>query len=101
VDTLAPNAGALAFDNLDDTGSDDSPDINQDGTFDLSLTGQEVGTTVEYQVSLNGGGFVTTTAAQSGLADGDYQFRAIVTDAAGNSTTGNVIEVTIDNTAPD
>ena len=41
-----------------------------------------------------------TTASQSGLADGDYQFRAMVTDPAGNSSTSNVIAVMVDNTAP-
>src|SRR5204863_5226931 len=40
------------------------------------------------------------TVAQSGLADGDYVFRAVVTDPAGNSTNSNSIEVIVDNTAP-
>ena len=39
-------------------------------------------------------------ASQSGLADGDYQFRAVVTDPAGNSSTSNAIEVIVDNTDP-
>ena len=53
-----------------------------------------------YQASLNGGAFTATTASQSGLADGSYQFRALVTDAAGNSSTSNVISVVVDNSAP-
>ncbi len=32
--------------------------------------------------------------------DGDYKFQAVVTDPAGNSSTSNVIEVIVDNTAP-
>src|SRR6185369_17974399 len=36
----------------------------------------------------------------SDLADGSYQFRATVTDAAGNSATSNTISVVVDNTAP-
>ena len=50
---------------------------------------------------INGGAFTSTTASQSGLADGDYQFRAVVTDPAGNSSTSNVIEVIVDNTDAD
>ena len=40
-----------------------------------------------YQVSLNGGTFAATSPNLSNLADGDYVFRAVVTDAAGNSST--------------
>ena len=40
----------------------------------------------------------TTTASQSGLADGsdELHYRALVTDA-GNSSTSNVISVVVDN----
>jgi len=41
--------------------------------------------------SLNGGAFTSTTATQSGLADGSYRFRVVVTAA---------ILVVVDNTAP-
>ena len=77
--------------------------ITQDGTFDLSLSGNTDanGTSVAYEVSTQRRRLVTsTTASQSGLADGDYQFRAVVTDPAGNSSTSNAIEVIVDNTAP-
>jgi len=83
-----------------DTGSAETPNITQDGDFDLTLTGQEAGTTVVYEVSIDGAAFVATTANQAGLGDGNYVFQAIVTDAAGNSATTSSIEVTIDNTAP-
>jgi hypothetical protein len=49
------------------------------------LTGQEAGTTVVYQVSKDDGAWTTTTASQTNLTDGVYQFKAIVTDVAGNS----------------
>ena len=101
MDSTAPAAGTLALANFSDTGSSGSDFISQDKTFDLSLSGQESGSTVVYQVSTNGGGtWTTTSAAQSNLADGNYQFRAQVTDVVGNTSTGNVILVTVDSTAP-
>ena len=101
VDTAAPAAGTLSFANLTDTGTANTPPVTQDKAFDLTLTGQESGASVVYQVSTDGGLNWTTTAAnQSNLADADYRFRAQVTDAAGNSSTSNVIEVVVDNTVP-
>ena len=101
MDNSAPAAGTLALANFTETGSSGSDFISQDKTFDLSLSGQESGSTVVYQVSTNGGGtWTTTSTAQTNLADGNYQFRAQVTDAAGNISTGNVISVTVDATAP-
>src|SRR5207237_1208686 len=44
--------------------------------------------------------WATTSAAQSSLADGTYQFRTVVTDEAGNSATSNAITVTVDTSAP-
>src|SRR5207237_8256547 len=41
IDNTAPTAGTLAFAGLDDTGSTETPAITKDGTFDLSLTGQD------------------------------------------------------------
>src|SRR5258708_7253828 len=78
------------------------PNTTKDGPFDLSLTGTAApnATSVAYQVSLTGGASTATTAAQTSLADGDYQFRAVVTDPAGNSSTSNSIEVVVDNTNP-
>ena len=100
VDTTAPAAGTLSFANLQDTGTPNTPPVTQDTTFDLSLAGQEAGSSVAFQVSVNGGAFNPTTATQSGLGDGSYQFRALVTDAAGNASTSNIIAVTVDTTAP-
>ena len=100
VDNSVPAAGTLSFSNLTDSGTANTPPVTTDNTFNLTLTGQESGAAVAYQASLNGGAFAATTASQSGLADGDYQFRALVTDAAGNTSTSNVIEVVVDNSAP-
>ena len=100
VDTAPPAAGTLSFSNLTDSGTANTPPVTTDNTFNLTLTGQESGAAVAYQASLNGGAFAATTASQSGLADGDYQFRALVTDAAGNTSTSNVIEVVVDNSVP-
>jgi len=103
VDNTAPEAGTLSFVDLTDTGSNDTPDITKDGTFDLSLSGNSDtnGTTVVYQQSLNGGGWTDLgSSSLSGLADGSYQFRAVVTDPAGNSSNTSAISVIVDNTAP-
>src|SRR5205823_4264527 len=85
-----PTAGTLLFSNLTDTGrTTDTPIITQDGTFDLTLSGNADanGTTVVYQQSLNGGSFTNLASSSlSALADGDYQFRAVVTDPAGNAS---------------
>ncbi|WP_186467833.1 beta strand repeat-containing protein, partial [Bradyrhizobium stylosanthis] len=103
VDNIAPTAGTLAFSGLDDTGSADTPAITKDGSFDLSLTGSSDAnaTSVAYEVSTDGGTtWAATTSSQGDLVDGSYQFRANVTDAAGNSATSNTISVVVDNTAP-
>src|SRR5690349_14345602 len=103
VDNTAPVAGTLSFTDLQDTGSTDTTPITKDGTFSLSLSGDSDanGVTVAYEVSTDGGTtWNPTTASQSSLADGDYRFHAVVTDPAGNSSTSNMIEVKVDNTAP-
>ena len=107
-DTTAPTAGTLSFTGLTDTGSfPDTPVVTQDGTFDLTLTGDTdtngIGSVV-YQQKLGSGDWVNLTGDSSnklsGLADGSYQFRAVVTDNAGNSSTTDAISVVVDNTAP-
>src|SRR5207253_3192940 len=57
VDSTPPIAGTLSFDGLDDTGSSQNPAITQDGSFDLSLSGNADanGTSVAYEVSTDGG----------------------------------------------
>src|SRR4029077_14134460 len=104
VDNTNPTAGTLSFVGLDDTGHTDTTPITKDGTFTLSLAGDTDANgvdTVVYQQSLNGGAFTDLASnSLSGLADGDYQFRAVVTDNAGNSSNTDAIEVIVDNTNP-
>jgi len=97
IDTVA-TAGTLTFANQLDSGTQGDGKTN-DNSFDLSLTGNEAGSSVAYQVSKDGGAFTATTAAQANLADGSYQFRAVVTDAAGNTANTAPISAVID-TAP-
>lgn len=100
VDTKAPTAGTLSFDNFSDNGGTQNPPITNDTSFKLDLSGEGSGT-VTYQVSTDGGGHWTTTSTnQNNLGDGDYQYRAIVTDSAGNSSISNVVEVVIDTVKP-
>jgi Domain of unknown function (DUF4347)/Calx-beta domain/RTX calcium-binding nonapeptide repeat (4 copies) len=96
VDTTA-TAGTLSLNNFTDSGSNPSDFISNDNTFDLSLTGTESGAEVTYEVSTNGGTtWSSTNTAQSDLGDGSYQFRAVVTDAAGNTSNSNVVSMTVD-----
>jgi hypothetical protein len=100
LDTAAPAAGTLAFTGLTDTGAA-GDGISNDNSFGLSLTGNEAGAGVVLQVSADGGAhWATTGATQSALADGSYQFRAQVTDTAGNSAATSAISVAIDTVAP-
>jgi hypothetical protein len=56
---------------------------------------------VVYQISTDGGStWNSANPEQINLADGSYQFRAQVTDLAGNRFTSNIINVQIDTTAP-
>src|SRR5205085_9308442 len=78
--------------------------LTTDGTFDLSLSGDTDANGVAgvvYQQNLNGAGWTDLPGSSlSGLADGSYQFRAAVTDNAGNSSNTTAISVVVDNTAP-
>src|SRR5205814_2245261 len=80
VDNTAPVAGTLSFaaGTLTDTGSSQSPAITQDGTFDLSLTGDTAlfPYTTLFRSSTDGITWSPTTVSQTTLADGDYRFRA-------------------------
>src|SRR5205085_200550 len=92
-----------ALTNLNDSGSAYARPATTYASDDLSLSGNldANGTSVSYEVSTDGGAtWSATSATQTGLADGDYRFHAIVTDPAGNSSTSNVIEIVSDNTGP-
>jgi methionine-rich copper-binding protein CopC len=93
VDTVNPTAGTLVITSKTDFS----------GTLlELSLSGQEAGSSVVYQVSANAGNtWITTNATQSKLVPGSYQYRANVIDAAGNSSFTPVVTTTVaDNIAP-
>ncbi|MFL6674966.1 MAG: Ig-like domain-containing protein, partial [Massilia sp.] len=99
LDNVAPTPGALSFSGLVDSGTA-GDGMTNDRTFALSLVGNEAASNVIYEVSINGGAFSSTPVSQTNLVDGNYQFRARVTDVAGNTTTTNTVGVTIDATAP-
>jgi large repetitive protein len=101
LDTTAPTPGTLSLGNFTDTGSSSTDRITTDNTFDLSISGNEADSGVVYEVSTNNGAtWSSTTATQTDLTDGNYRFRAVVADAAGNSANTATINITVDKTAP-
>ncbi|EXA59291.1 phosphoribosylformylglycinamidine (FGAM) synthase family protein, partial [Acinetobacter baumannii 1035119] len=101
VDTTAPQAGELTLSDLNDTGVSATDQITQDKNFNLKLEGQETGSRVTYLVSTDEGKtWQETTVVQKDLADGIYQYKAVVTDAAGNTSETAVQKVVVDTTAP-
>ncbi|NUG51009.1 biofilm-associated Ig-like repeat protein Blp1, partial [Acinetobacter lactucae] len=101
VDTTAPKAGELALADLSDTGVSATDQITQDKNFNLKLEGQENGSRVTYLVSTDDGKtWQETTVAQKDLADGIYQYKAVVTDVAGNISETSVQKVVVDTTVP-
>ncbi|MDC5500611.1 Ig-like domain-containing protein [Acinetobacter baumannii] len=101
VDTTTPQAGELTLSDLNDTGVSATDQITQDKNFNLKLEGQETGSRVIYLVSTDEGKtWQETTIAQKDLADGIYQYKAVVTDAAGNTSETAVQKVVVDTTAP-
>ncbi|WP_336038354.1 biofilm-associated Ig-like repeat protein Blp1 [Acinetobacter calcoaceticus] len=101
VDTAAPKAGELALSDLSDTGVSTTDQITQDKTFDLKINGQEINSQITYWISKDEGKtWQETTVAQKDLADGTYQYKAVVTDVAGNTSETAVQKVVVDTTAP-
>ncbi len=102
VDTVLPQVPALTLAGLIDSGIL-GDNITNDNTFTLALSADpEDGATVTYQVSTDGGvSWTDTDTAQTGLVDGNYQFRAVVTDEAGNVATGAAVSVGIDTILPE
>ncbi|WP_337080821.1 biofilm-associated Ig-like repeat protein Blp1 [Acinetobacter pittii] len=101
VDTVAPKAGELTLSDLSDTGSSATDQITQDKNFNLKLEGQEIGSRVTYLVSTDDGKtWRETTVTQKDLVDGIYQFKAVVTDVAGNTSETAIQKVVVDTTAP-
>ncbi|MCU4347237.1 Ig-like domain repeat protein [Acinetobacter lactucae] len=101
VDTTAPQAGELTLSDLSDTGVSATDQITQDKTFDLKINGQEVNSQITYWISKDEGKtWQETTVAQKDLTDGVYQYKAIVTDVAGNKSETAIQKVVVDTTAP-
>ncbi|MBF9203944.1 Ig-like domain-containing protein [Acinetobacter pittii] len=101
VDTTAPQTGELTLSDLSDTSVSATDQITQDKNFNLKLEGQESGSQVTYLVSIDDGKtWQETTVTQKDLADGIYQFKAVVTDVAGNISETSVQKVVVDTTAP-
>ncbi|CAI3117793.1 hypothetical protein MWMV8_MWMV8_03099 [Acinetobacter calcoaceticus] len=101
VDTTAPQAGELTLSDLSDTGASTTDQITQDKTFDLKISGQEVNSQITYWISKDDGKtWQVTTVDQKDLTDGVYQYKAVVTDVAGNTSETAVQKVVVDTTAP-
>ena len=101
VDTTAPQAGELTISDLSDTGVSVTDQITQDKTFDLKISGQEVNSQIIYWISKDEGKtWQETTVTQKDLADGVYQYKAIVTDVADNTSETAIQKVVVDTTAP-
>ncbi len=101
-DITPPEPGELVFNNFEDTGLSQDDGITSDRSFDLTVKNNEAGSQVEYQYTTNKG--VTWEVLANGIAsdlpEGDYSFRAKVTDEALNESFTTVKDITIDTTAP-
>jgi len=92
----------LKLNNYNDDGASSSDFIGTDNAFVLNVASLQDATpiTVSYQASSNGGSsWASSTTDLSGLSDGVYQYRALVTEA-GATTTSNIVTVVVDKTAP-
>lgn len=99
VDRVAPVAGKLIFDGISFDGGGTIAFTNKTG-FSLRTEDVESGATIALQ-SFNGqdGWVDLPSSTVSGLAAGDYKFRSVVTDAAGNVSHAEA-QITIDMTPP-
>ncbi|OWQ92264.1 hypothetical protein CDN99_07980 [Roseateles aquatilis] len=100
VDTQAPSAGRLVLSEFDDTGA--AADlVSQDNSFMLTVADQEASAALRFERSVDGGvTWQVTEAAQSGLADGGYLYRAVALDTAGNEATTGTLAVRVDTAPP-
>ena len=99
VDTISINAGSLSLRNYRDRGTSNNDQISTDNRFNIRISGQQAGTSVAYEVSLNGGTWTSTNTGQRNLADGTYQYRARVTNGQGGIGYTPVITVVVDRNA--
>ena len=79
-------AGALSLLDWTDSGRSAVDGISNDTAFELQLSGQDVGLTVSFQQSTDGGShwLDLPSASLSQLADGAYRFRAKLVGPTGN-----------------
>lgn len=98
LDTLSPSVGVLSLGSFTDSGISSSDRISSDNSFSINLSTRETGSTLAIERSTDNSIYTPTPTLQSGLIDGDYWFRAKVTDSAGNISYTNVISLTIDRT---
>ncbi|WP_180013227.1 Ig-like domain-containing protein [Acinetobacter sp. YH16031] len=109
TDVTPPVAGELIFTNFEDSGISAIDGITNDASFDLSIQGNELNSTVEYQYSTDGG--VTWFKLEhqfdywgdgfNFFDEGTYSFRAKVTDFVGNESYTDIKTITVDLTAPE
>ena len=105
--TASPVIEDRLVDNTVPSATMNDPGAYLRGTVGLTSTANDTGSgvaTVTYQRSPAGAGTWTTASASwntTGVADGLYDLRVVVTDNAGNSTTSaSVVNRRVDNTAP-
>ena len=98
-----PTIGTLSPSSLSDYGTSASDRITYDKTFGITLSSKEANSTVQYQVSTDGGSSwanTTATSSSTNHNDGTYQYRAVVSDVAGNASTSNTVTIQVDTVAP-
>ncbi|WP_227551614.1 Ig-like domain-containing protein [Acinetobacter wanghuae] len=109
TDITPPVAGELIFTNFEDSGISAIDGITNDASFDLSIQGNELNSTVEYQYSTDGGVTWTKFDRQfdywgdgfNFFDEGTYSFRAKITDFLGNESYTDIKTITVDLTAPE
>lgn len=71
------------------------------GQVQLAMNGAEAGASLSYEISVDQGRtWQRTHDSLASLQDGDYLFRGVVTDAAGNRSLTSVQSITVDTEAP-
>ncbi|WP_180118475.1 Ig-like domain-containing protein [Acinetobacter sp. YH12096] len=109
TDITPPVAGELIFTDFEDSGISAIDGITNDASFDLSIRGNELNSTVEYQYSTDGGvtwfklehQFDYWSDGFNFFDEGKYNFRAKVTDFVGNESYTDIKTITVDLTAPE
>ncbi|EPF69919.1 Ig-like domain-containing protein, partial [Acinetobacter rudis] len=103
TDITPPIAGEIIFTDFNDSGISDTDFITNDQEFSIDIQGNEQGSFVEYQYSTDQGQTWSLFEKEmwSYFEEGQYSFRAKVTDAVGNESYTAEKQVTVDITGPD